>query len=293
MKTKTTSDVTYIVALGAAVLVLLVLALVLVNRESSALVAEDARSSILAEQSLSAAAAVRNGTNQALLLVSVAAADVDRAIDEVREADTQLRARFGALLEQTTGPEKAELAAVRDEFGSVTASFMEAASAGDVSDAGDLATAQGESYSRLVATVAGLRDERVAGVLIAAEGVGRVADAVRLLMVVVVPVGAILVYRRGSRRREEQARLAQELERQREITRSKDDFIADLSHELRTPLTGIYGFALALEEADSELGHDGAELLGLIITEADELSRMADDLVAAGRLDAGQITFTD
>lgn len=72
---------------------------------------------------------------------------------------------------------------------------------------------------------------------------------------------------------------------------AKDSFIADVSHELRTSLTGIFGFASALEDERASLPPFAAELVGLIVTEAVELSRMVDYLVAAGRIDAEAITF--
>jgi signal transduction histidine kinase len=46
-----------------------------------------------------------------------------------------------------------------------------------------------------------------------------------------------------------------------------------------------------LEDEDQSLSPASRELVGLIVTEAAELARMVDDLVAAGRIDADAITY--
>jgi two-component system OmpR family sensor kinase len=120
--------------------------------------------------------------------------------------------------------------------------------------------------------------------------VGRAAGAVRFLVVFLLPLGIMLALWKSTRRGAAARILTEELRHEREVSKSKDAFIADVSHELRTPLTGIYGFALALED-DPELEPSARELVGLIVTEAAELSRMVDDLVAAGRIDAKAISF--
>ena len=143
----------------------------------------------------------------------------------------------------------------------------------------------------MVVLLVGLRDGRVTEVLVAAESVGRVADAVRFIVVFVIPVGAMLAFRRGARRRREREKLEAELARQTDINKSKDEFVANLSHELRTPLTGIYGFSLALAEGGFDDRETAEELTGIIVNEAAELSRMVDDLIAAGRLASGALAY--
>ncbi len=113
----------------------------------------------------------------------------------------------------------------------------------------------------------------------------------RFLIVFLLPLGIMFVVWRAVRRTSERRILTEELRHEREVSQSKDSFVADVSHELRTPLTGIYGFALALEDGDEALGPMARELIGLIVTEAAELSRMVDDLVAAGRIEADAITY--
>jgi two-component system OmpR family sensor kinase len=161
----------------------------------------------------------------------------------------------------------------------------------DNDEAVEVLSDQDQSYEELTQLLAGLRDERAAEILLAGEGVGRAADAVRFLVVVLLPLGLVLAVWRATRRTAAQRLLTEELRHAKDVSRSKDAFIADVSHELRTPLTGIYGFASALEEQRDALPESAREMVGLIVTESAELWRMVDDLVAAGRLDAGAIEY--
>ena len=74
------------------------------------------------------------------------------------------------------------------------------------------------------------------------------------------------------------------LEKEREVGRAKDDFIAGLSHELRTPLTSIYGFAGILAEGGVQGPEATTETAQIIANEAAEMTRMVDDLLLASRL---------
>jgi signal transduction histidine kinase len=77
-----------------------------------------------------------------------------------------------------------------------------------------------------------------------------------------------------------------ELEKEREIGRAKDEFIAGLSHELRTPLTSIYGFAEILTDGGAEDTATAVEVSQIIANEAAEMTRMVDDLLAVARLES-------
>lgn len=72
----------------------------------------------------------------------------------------------------------------------------------------------------------------------------------------------------------------------------KDRFVASVSHELRTPLTSVVGLAHALAESGQGLSvaeHD--ELLGLIVSESEEVASIVEDLLVAARVDSGQLTM--
>jgi PAS domain S-box-containing protein len=84
-----------------------------------------------------------------------------------------------------------------------------------------------------------------------------------------------------------------DLTEERALEELKADFVATVSHELRTPLAAIYGSAQTIRRDDITL--DPAvqdQLLGVIASESERLGTIVNDLLVAGRLDAGQLPFT-
>jgi signal transduction histidine kinase len=242
---------------------------------------------------MSAAAGVLNATNFAVVL----AVNESRPglVDEARrgtvDSASELRARLGRLMSELPPSQVSSVQEAHGRFELTTDAALAALVDIDNDEAVEVLSDQDQSYEELTQLLAGLRDERAAEILLAGEGVGRAADAVRFLVVVLLPLGLVLAVWRATRRTAAQRLLTEELRHAKEVSRSKDAFIADVSHELRTPLTGIYGFASALEEQRDALPESAREMVGLIVTESAELWRMVDDLVAAGRLDAGAIEY--
>lgn len=81
--------------------------------------------------------------------------------------------------------------------------------------------------------------------------------------------------------------LARELRRADEL---KSRFLAIASHELRTPLTAIAGFTSTIRSLWEQLP-DGRklELLAIINTQTDRLSRLTDDLLTLSRIESGKL----
>ena len=289
---KANSDYVQIVIVGAIVTTLLVLAVFLVNRESSDAVAADAQIAILSESALSAAAGVLNATNFVVVLASHEsdAALVDGARQGVEEASDEMSDRINRLVTAMPTSARGTVQTAVRSFDSSTESAIAELEGIDATTGGEVLADHEERYRDLEAALTDLRDISSAQILVASEGVGRAAVAVRYLVVFLLPLGVIVAVWRATRRSAASRILTEELRHEREVSRSKDAFIADVSHELRTPLTGIYGFAAALED-DPELSSSTREMVGLIATEAAELARMVDDLVAAGRIDAQAINF--
>jgi signal transduction histidine kinase len=83
-----------------------------------------------------------------------------------------------------------------------------------------------------------------------------------------------------------------ELEDLKEITRAKDVFLASVAHELRTPLTSVVGITALLSEGWQGMDrHEVDELLTTAYAEANDLGYLIDDLLVAGRLQAGAIHY--
>ena len=84
------------------------------------------------------------------------------------------------------------------------------------------------------------------------------------------------------------------LTEERALDELKGEFIATVSHELRTPLAAIYGSAQTLLREDLELDEEGERrLLDVIAQESERLSRIADDILFANKLDSGQFVLGD
>jgi signal transduction histidine kinase len=119
-------------------------------------------------------------------------------------------------------------------------------------------------------------------------GSRRTNELIQFFLMLGIPASAVLIYRSIARRQMKELRLKVdlELEKEREIGRAKDEFIAGLSHELRTPLTSIYGFAEILTDGGAEDPATAVEVSQIIANEAAEMTRMVDDLLAVARLES-------
>ena len=102
----------------------------------------------------------------------------------------------------------------------------------------------------------------------------------------------MLAYRSLLRRqiRHSQVELDARLAAEREITRSRDEFIANISHELRTPLTSIYGFSEVLLEGGVD-DEESRDLVAMINRETSELGRMVEDLLVTAGSAESEISF--
>ncbi len=85
---------------------------------------------------------------------------------------------------------------------------------------------------------------------------------------------------------------------QRQLARSKNEYLALIGHELRTPLTSISAYTELLREADpATLASDGPALLEVIDRNANQLRHIINELLELSALDTGhaavQLTPTD
>lgn len=76
------------------------------------------------------------------------------------------------------------------------------------------------------------------------------------------------------------------------LEKSRREFIANVSHELRTPLTSIKG-ATETVLADDEMQLSfRRKFLGIVINEADRMTRIVKDLLVLSRLDNRRMTWS-
>ena len=88
--------------------------------------------------------------------------------------------------------------------------------------------------------------------------------------------------------------LIEQNNRLRELTQMKDDVVATVSHELRTPITSIRGFIELLLDASTDLTESQMRMLQTIDRNAEQLQRVAEDLLADPGAGRGlRVAFTE
>ena len=88
--------------------------------------------------------------------------------------------------------------------------------------------------------------------------------------------------------------LIEQNNRLRELTQMKDDVVATVSHELRTPITSIRGFIELLLDASTDLTESQMLMLQTIERNAEQLQRVAEDLLADPGAGRGlRVAFTE
>ncbi len=83
--------------------------------------------------------------------------------------------------------------------------------------------------------------------------------------------------------------LSADLDRQLELHRLKDSFLATASHQLRTPLTALRGFSRLLLDEDVP-APDRAEFIGLVVEQTEEMHTLIEDLITFNRIEAGEFS---
>lgn len=271
-------------------MVLFVAGLAFANSIGASRVADNARRLHWANAALGTSSLTRAALVQALTTVELrenglaTAEDVQFVMAQAYSARAELH-----------NLETEEVAASMASFDDLSAFSATAAAVVSRLDAGDVAAAESLIVDELETSY-----QDLSGVLYTEQMAiqGEIADhtdtAARtnnyivFALTLAIPAAAVATYwwvARGQVR-EVRIKAETELEAERALGRAKDSFIAGLSHELRTPLTSIYGFAEVLSETGPNAPDDTPEVAGIIASEAAELTRMVDDLLAAARLDS-------
>jgi signal transduction histidine kinase len=81
-------------------------------------------------------------------------------------------------------------------------------------------------------------------------------------------------------------------ERLRELDGMKDDFISTVTHELRTPLTSIRALSEMLHEDPKLELADRKRFLGIIVNEAERLTRLINQILDMAKLESGRAEWT-
>ena len=77
---------------------------------------------------------------------------------------------------------------------------------------------------------------------------------------------------------------------QRRSEQARREFVANVSHELRTPLTNIKSYAETIIAAGDELSPElHNNFMGVIVSEADRMTRIVQDLLTLSKIDYGKM----
>lgn len=77
---------------------------------------------------------------------------------------------------------------------------------------------------------------------------------------------------------------------ERRASEMKNEFVSMVTHELRTPLTNIAGFAMTMQDTWKDLDPAEAdEFLRIIVSEAEHLGNLVEDVLTIPRLEAGRL----
>ena len=285
--------------LGAGVAITLVFALVFSIAFGTRSIASHASALHNADEALRAATIVRA---QAGLATHLAVLEqefgfgseeaVELSLSEVRLALDDLDSALLGLLSDVADLNASVVTSAR-RFSATTIEILNSLEGPDAKVAQQIATEELDlAFRGFVGTLVIERDRQAGAVAAANAMMGRVGDLARFLVAFLVPTFAIILYRELSRRQSRQKELEVRLKTEKDLGKARDDFVANASHELRTPLTSILGLAYLIEEDGAgETNPLVTEMVGLIISEANDLSRMVDDLLTTARLDAGALHF--
>ena len=285
--------------LGAGVAIVVVFALVFSISFGSRGVASHATALHNADEALRAATVARAQAGLAAHLSLLdrdfgfdAADTIALAVEESRLAVRDLESSLAGMVEASDRVD-ASIESSAAAFRFTVLGIVDALESGAVDTAQELAsTVLDRDFRSLVGAVVVERDYRAAEVASANALMGRIGDVARFLVAFFVPTAAIVIYRDLARRQQRQRDLEVRLETEKELGKARDEFVANASHELRTPLTSILGLAHLLEEDPEVVQSSTAiEMTGMIISEANDLARMVDDLLTTARLDAGALHY--
>src|SRR5699024_3387220 len=81
--------------------------------------------------------------------------------------------------------------------------------------------------------------------------------------------------------------VVRDMTEERRLDKLRKDFISNVSHELRTPISMLQGYSEAIVDDIAETKEEKNELAQIIYEESLRLSRLVNDLLDLGRMEAG------
>ncbi|MFC2177405.1 sensor histidine kinase, partial [Actinomycetota bacterium] len=280
---------------GATGMTLVAFALAFSNAASAREIAESSQELQWANAAAGTAAVSRATVNQALVFAvdhELTVASAEAANQARAEAHASLDA-VASFLESAPDKSRQEVAEL-EQYTKWGRSALAQLERGDIRDADATLTRDFEpTYGRVAESLHRQQQIQAERIDSAASTARRTENITRLIVTLVIPGAAIIIHQLILRRqyRERDVHMEAQIEAERDLNRSKDEFIAGISHELRTPLTSIFGFSEYLLEKGLIDPTESLELISMINDDSAELSRMVDDLLAAVRIDAEELSY--
>ena len=214
-------------------------------------------------------------------------AAIQSGVDEVKQALVTSRVGITAMTEHDSST--ASLIALAESFLEKATLAIAAIDSNLHPDLTDFRI----SSDRLVVQVAGTRSLLADAVTDTDRSLTSLGTLASFLVAFAIPAGIMVVYRELSRRHARQTELEVHLDAERSVNAGREQFISTASHELRSPLTSVLGMAHLLAESEEIMSDpDAAEMVRMMIDEAQDLSRLVEDLLTASRIEAGAIHFS-
>lgn len=232
-------------------------------------------------------------TSQGAIQRSVAIAQADPAQREmVLEAASMAVLTSRDRVQQLDRGLSPETAADAIAYFDVAVDVLDLVDRGDFDQAAGLVTGDlASEYATLLDRLLDRRDGLGSALQSMDDRAAAAATATRFVIALAIPLIVGVLALGTYRRRESQRILQEQVEYERDLRKSRDDFIANVSHELRTPLTAVFGFAQLLDAGLIESREERDDLIRLIYGESGELVRMVEDLLTAARLTEGELAY--
>ncbi|MGH8871704.1 MAG: ATP-binding protein, partial [Acidimicrobiia bacterium] len=283
-------------AVVVALLMTVGAAVVIARGDGSNQITRDATVHAAAESVISSLTTLQADVSETLVIGNAAglgladAGQIDDVLANLRSSIEAARDRVATL--STIWPD-AELERAVEVMATEARAVSDDVEAGDIDHAVHIADgALADAYVEVLGRAVEIRDSRARSIGAVQEGLDTIATAARVVSGLLIPALSVFVFYRIMRRSQREALLEGELKREKELRRKKDEFIAAASHHINTPLAAVVGFAELLRDRTRDFSagvrNEVTELLAL---QAQETSYVVDDLLAAARLDLGEMTL--
>jgi signal transduction histidine kinase len=144
-------------------------------------------------------------------------------------------------------------------------------------------------FREMISTLDEFRLELVAYVDLMGSAYNVLGIVLGIATVGLAPLVLVIWTRSMARKSMEVRELSLQLKHEGEVRDAHNSVLRTVVHEFRTPLTGISGLAAVLEDPSLRASAEAAEMIGMIRTEAEDMSQLTDDILASAGLETGQL----